>query len=93
MNTGSFNVTVGKAFLRLLILGLIWSVFFGLYEVSRYHAPSLISVILFLLGAYAVIEVLSAIVEGFLGKKQETKKSIVHNVVKHNSHHKDKKDN
>lgn len=90
MNTGSFSVTVGKAFLRLLILGLIWSVFFGLYELSGYHAPSLVSIILFLLCAYAVVEVLSTIADGLLSKKGESRKPLIHDRVEHNNHHKQK---
>ena len=91
MNSDSLNITVGKAFLRLLILGFIWSVFFGLYKLSGYNDPGLVSVILFLLGAYAVIEVLSAIVNDLLSRKQKTRKPVVHDEVKH-KYHKNKKD-
>ncbi len=90
MNSDSLNITVGKALIRLLILGLIWSVFFGLYKLSGYNDPGLVSVILFLLGTYAVIEVLSAIVDDFLSRKQTTKKQVVHDEVEH-KHHKNKK--
>lgn len=91
MNSDSLNITVGKSLLRLLILGLIWSVFFGLYKLSGYNDPGLVSVILFLLGVYAVLEVFSAIVDDLLSRKQKTKKPIINDVAKHKLH-KDKKD-
>ncbi len=83
MNSDSLNITVGKAFLRLLILGFIWAVFFGLYKLSGYNAPGLVDVILFLLGTYAILEIFSAIVDDFLTRKQKTKKPTVHDVAKH----------
>lgn len=91
MNSDSLNVIVGKAFLRLLILGLIWSVFFGLYKLSGYHDPGLVGVILFLLGIYAVVEISSVIVDDVLRRKQKTQKVIAHDVAKHKLHQ-DQKD-
>lgn len=91
MNSDTLNNTMGKAFIRLLTLGLLWSVFFALYKISGNYDPGLVSVILFLLGIYAFSEVLSVIIDEILRRKQQNLNHTTHDLSK-DKLHKGKKD-
>ena len=69
MKTERFNSTVVKSFIRLLILGFVWPIFFGLYKISDYENSDLVIMILFLLGIYAVLEISLVVIDYVLGKK------------------------
>ncbi len=86
MNSDGLNISVGKAFGRLIILGLVWAVFFTLYKVSGYSNPGLVSVILFLLGIYVFLEAFSIILEEVIRRKQNIQNDTVHDVTKHKFH-------
>lgn len=73
MESKSLNITIRKAIIRMLILGFVWSIFFGLYKISDYRDPGLVSVILFLLGIYAVLEILLIVIDYVLSKRTRTK--------------------
>lgn len=90
MKSESLNITVGKALMRLLILGSVWSTFFWLYKISEYKDPGLVSVILFLLGVYAVLEVFLVIVDYVLSRKPKSKNHDVHDVAKSKLHENEK---
>ena len=72
MESESLNITIRKAFIRMLILGFVWSIFFGLYKISNYEDPGLVSVILFLLGIYALLEISLVIIDYILSKRQSS---------------------
>ena len=72
MKSESLNVTVRKAFIRILILGFVWSIFFGLYKISDYEDPGLVSIILFLLCIYAVLEISLVVINYFITKRQSS---------------------
>ncbi len=91
MNSDSLNDAVGKAFIRLLTLGLVWSVFFALYKISDYNNPGLVSVILFFLGVYAFLEVFSIILDEIIRRKQKNQNHTVHDPIKY-KFHQNKKD-
>lgn len=86
MNSDGLHPIVGKAFGRLRTLGLVWSVFFALYKVSGYSNPSLVGVILFLLGMYVLLEGFSIILEEVICRKQNIHNDTVHDVTKHKLH-------
>ena len=73
MESENLNITIRKAIIRMLILGFVWSVFFGLYKISDYRDPGLVSVVLFLLGIYAVLEILLLAIDYVLSKSQRSK--------------------
>ena len=72
MKSEIFNITVRKAFIRILILGFVWSIFFGLYKISDYEDPGLVNIILFLLGIYAVLEISLVVINYVLSKRQSS---------------------
>jgi cadmium resistance protein CadD (predicted permease) len=86
MNSDGLHLIVGKAFGRLTILGLVWSVFFALYKVSGYSNPGLVGLIFFLLGIYVFLEVFSIILQEVIRRKQNTQNNTVHDMTKHKLH-------
>ena len=86
MNSDTLNITVGKALGRLIIIGLVWSLFFALYKVSGHYDPGLVGLILFFLGIYAFLEVFSVILEEVIRRKQNIHNDTVHDVTKHKLH-------
>ncbi len=91
MNSDSLNIAVGKAFIRLLTLGVVWSVFFVLYKISGHYDPGLVGVIVFFLGIYAFLEVFSIILDEIIRRKQKNQNGTVHDRLQ-NKHNKDEKD-
>lgn len=83
MNSDSLNIAVGKAFIRLLTLGGVWSVFFVLYKISGHYDPGLVSVILFFLGIYAFLEIFSVILDEIVRRRQRKDEHSIYDRHQH----------
>lgn len=73
MKSQGLNITIRKAFVRILILGFVWSIFFGLYKISDYEDPGLVSVILFMLGIYTALEISLVVIDFILTTRQRSR--------------------
>jgi hypothetical protein len=98
MNSDSLNVAVGKAFIRLLTLGVVWSICFVLYKISDYNNPGLVGLVIFFLSIYAFSEIFSVILDEIIRRKQQTTRNSNHHLSQRDHNlpqhklHKDKKD-
>lgn len=86
MRSESLNIKVGKAFIRLLTLTFVWSAFFWLYKISYYEDTGLVSVILFLLGMYAVLEIFLLVIDYVLSRMSASSNHDVHDIAKRKLH-------
>ena len=98
MNSDTLNSPVKQAFIRLLTLGVVWSICFVLYKISDYNNPGLVGLIIFFLGIYAFSEIFSVILDEIIRRKQQTTRNGNHHISQRNHDlpqhklHKNKKD-